>query len=208
MQFDHAAHGVFRGVVARGDRGLRVQVVAVDPRGTETGRGQRQHARAATVVDDGLACGQVRVEPGEAQRSRGMRAGAERQARIQAHDDGVGVVRWRLMARHDPQPAAETHRMEVLEPLALPDLVLDACHADMVGRQVERLCQLQDGGGAVRLGVENRLKHGMWPQAQFARRGFQDRVIDRVGQRHRQRAGLEAGVLGALRVATLEVDTQ
>ena len=125
-----------------------------------------------------------------------MRAGAEGQAGIQPDDHGSGISRWRLVTGNDPQPPAEAHGMEVLQPFALPHPIGQAFGADGVRGNAERLGQHDDGGGVRSLGVEHRLQHGLRPEPQFTGRRLEDGVIHRVGQRHGQRASGEAGVLG------------
>src|SRR5687767_3542769 len=101
-----------------------------------------------------------------------MRAGAERQARIEFDEHGrkrLAVSGWRLVrrelaARTNPQPLAETHGLEVFEPLAFPDAIsqcLEACF-------VQRLRQLGAQGLQDLLGIEVVVKQGFkthaWPQ--------------------------------------------
>ena len=46
------------------------------------------------------------------------------------------------------------------------------------------------------VGIEHRLQHGLRPEPHLAGRRLEDGVIHGIGQRHRQRAGGEAGVFG------------
>ena len=114
-----------------------------------------------------------------------MRAGAEREARIQAHRDVLRISGQWLVVRHDPQPAPEAHGVEILQPFALPGAIGDVLGADALRRQLQRAGQRDDGLGPGRFGRKQRLHHGLRPQADLARRGFEDGVVHRVGERHR-----------------------
>ncbi len=63
---------------------------------------------------------EVRIEPLQTQRGRRVRAGAERETRIEPDDTGIGC-RHRLVVRTDPDSLAKAPGMKVFEPLALPD---------------------------------------------------------------------------------------
>src|SRR5258708_13933157 len=58
-----------------------------------------------------------------------MRAGAECKPRIEAHDDGVRIVRELGGRGAHPEPSSEAHGFPVGEPHALPFLILDASYA-------------------------------------------------------------------------------
>ena len=105
--------------------------------------------------------------------------------------DGFGIAGGRLVVRHDPQPPAEAHGVEILQPLAFPDAIGDALDADALRGQVQCSGQHDDGFGRGRLGGEQRLQHRLRPQPHLAGRRLEDGVVDRVGERHGQRAGVE-----------------
>ena len=65
-----------------------------------------------------------------------MSAGAEREARIELEDDLRRLIR-PLARRRDPEPLAEAHGPEILEPFALPGAVLDVLDRDGAGRQAK-----------------------------------------------------------------------
>ena len=83
------------------------------------------------------------IQPFQAQRRGRMRAGAKCEARIELDEAwrqrGLAVVELRaLSAGADPQPLAEAHGAEVLEPFAFPGAIGDL----LEGSVGERLRQL------------------------------------------------------------------
>src|SRR6185437_15138509 len=99
-----------------GDESLGVDVEAFDMRGAEFHGRESEDAGAAPVVDDTRAGLEMIVEPFEAERGRWMRAGAEREARIELHHGRAGLGDTFVMGR-DPEPPPETHGTEMSEPL-------------------------------------------------------------------------------------------
>ena len=65
-----------------------------------------------------------------------MSAGAESEARIELEDHFRRLIRL-LARRRDPEPLAEAHRAEILEPFAFPGAVLDVLDPDGAGRQAK-----------------------------------------------------------------------
>ena len=55
---------------------------------------------------------------------------------------------------------------------------------------------------------EQRLQPRMWPEAELARRGLEDRVITHVGVRHGLRAEFEAGFFHPLGVEAVEIQRE
>src|SRR5205823_13438170 len=78
----------------------------------------------------------MRIEPRQAQRRARMTAGAERQPRIERDHDRAGLGD-ALMVWAYPQTASEAQRVEVFDPLALPDALGQLVHADEVGVQTQ-----------------------------------------------------------------------
>ena len=82
------ADAIAFGVVEAGDQRLRIVVHADGAGGAQLERGQGEDARAAAEIEHGrtlqLSFAGQRVQPPQAQRGGGMRAGAEGQARIAA----------------------------------------------------------------------------------------------------------------------------
>ena len=194
--FHAIAHAITLGVVVRGDERLRIVVDADRARGTELQRSEREDARAATEIEHGapveFAGSCQRVEPLQAQRRGRMRAGAEREARIQPHDGGIGrlrVVGQLAIPRHDPRARAEGQRHVLVHPRALPILVGDVAEsrARPVERRIERI---ERGEQHQRIGVvrEQRGQHEFAPQRRFTDTGFEDRTF--VG---RVAVGVEQG---------------
>src|SRR6266853_1555175 len=117
---------------ARRSERLGIDIEAVHLGRPELCGGQRQHTRAAAVVDDARTGAEVPIEPRQAQRRARMTAGAERQPRIECHHNRAGLGDL-LMVRAYPQTPAEAQRVKVSEPLALPDASSQLVHADEGG---------------------------------------------------------------------------
>ncbi len=109
-----------------------------------------------------------RIEPAEAQRGAGVRAGAEGEPRVERDHDRLRVAH-RLVVRAHPQPRPEAHGMEVLEPLALPDAIRDRARGDAAGGSTPS-CARRAGRRVRRLrrAAGNRAFRRVWrPQAQL-----------------------------------------
>ena len=72
-----------RRVVDRGGDGLRVDVDADDFARPELDRGDREDARATTIIEHRLAAADIVIQPTQTQSRGGMTAGAEGQAGIE-----------------------------------------------------------------------------------------------------------------------------
>src|SRR5262249_4713271 len=113
-------------VVPGREERLRVDVDAERVVCAQLHRRDGENSGAAAVVDH-FAIAEARAfEPVQAHRRRRMGAGAEGETRIEPHDDGLRLSLRRMLAvRTDPKPLAKPHRLEVLEPLALPGAISD-----------------------------------------------------------------------------------
>lgn len=122
-----------------------------------------------------------------------MGAGAEGQARVEQQVDRVRLGGG-VPARHDPQAAAETHRLEVVHPAALPILVGD--FLDVVLGQVAAGKQGEVGeqGGLVGVRFEQRQQVGARPQRGGAEVRLEDRLVFGVHEGHGDGADFEQGV--------------
>ena len=213
-------HGVAAGVLARGQQRLRVDVHGCRAARPQPQRRDREDARATAIVDHvrvrqpGVC---ARVQPFEAECRGGVRAGSERQSRVelQQHEVAGSAVRGHvraLAARTYPQPPAEAHRMEVLQPLALPGTVGDGLELRPLADQrgVERRYREQRRADCVLVGLCR--KHGTHddgrPQWHRPGRRFEHRVVGCIEQRDRQRAQLEQRVLVRLGVARPDVERE
>ena len=96
--------GIGRGIIASGLERERVDVDAHRARGPELHRGDGEDARAAAVVEDGLAAAHLALEPGEHEPRRRVAAGAEGRARVE-HDVHRARVGRLVPGGHDPQRA-------------------------------------------------------------------------------------------------------
>ena len=94
----------------------------------------RQHSRAAAVVDDARAGGS-RAASSQSRHSavRGMRAGTKREPRIERDDDRAPGPSPAHGAALTHSRRAEAHGVEILEPLAFPDAILDRAGRDLLG---------------------------------------------------------------------------
>ena len=164
-------------------------------------RRQREDAAAAAEVEHGRAFERAvacqAVQPPQAQRGRGMRAGPERQAGIQPHHRGAGCIgAWGQLAvpGHDPGAGAELQRLVRVHPRPFPVLVVDLAEADAGPRQ-GRVETLQCRQQQQRIGIagEQRRQRDAVPQGGLPHARFEDGVlVVAVGvgieQRHRERA--------------------
>ena len=91
----------------------------------QLGRRDGQHAGTAAKINDALTVNNMTVQPFQAQRRGGMGARSERQSRVHPHDDRARFGHF-LVMRADPQSLPKAHRMEIAQPLALPNTILDA----------------------------------------------------------------------------------
>src|SRR2546430_3965436 len=105
----------------------------------------------------------MRIGPRQAQRRARMTAGAERQPGIERDHDRAGLGD-ALMVWAYPQTASEAQRVEVFEPLALPDALGQLVHADEVGVQTQRRSERAPDAGRVVGLHEQALQEGPRPQ--------------------------------------------
>jgi hypothetical protein len=183
-------NAISRGVLARGEQGLRIDVDGQRARGAELQRGDREHAGPAAVVDHEPVLQLCGVEPFEAQRCRGMRAGPERKAGIELDETRLGDGRIELRtltAGTDPQSLPEAHRTEVLQPLALPRAIFEVLERRIGERRVQRV--------AVGRRVEQRLDPHTRPQRRLARSRLQHGIVAGILQRDRGRARSQQSIL-------------
>ena len=97
-----------------------------------------------------------------------MGAGAEGETRVHLHDDGVGI-RHLLVVRTDPKALAKAHGVKILQPLALPDAVLDHLGADESRWDAESVAQKRNQG-RVALAVHKQRLHARGrPQPKLTR---------------------------------------
>ncbi|MNC13612.1 hypothetical protein D3C75_613640 [compost metagenome] len=122
-----------------------------------------------------------------------MGAGAEGQARVEQQVDRVRLRRL-VPARHDPQAAAEAHRLEVVHPAAFPVLVLD--HLGLVLGQLGAGQQAQVGEHLFRVGIglEQRQQVSVRPQRGGVEVWLEDRLILGVHERDRDGTHFEQGI--------------
>ncbi|MNT18875.1 hypothetical protein D3C72_1541020 [compost metagenome] len=133
-----------------------------------------------------------------------MGARAEGQARVEAHDGGIGGLRGLrqlMVPRHDPGAAAEVHRLELVQPRALPVFVFHGAEAAVapVQLRVEGFQRGQQQQG-VAVGREQRAEHQGVPQRGLAHAGLQDGLLVAgigfgIQQGHRQRADVLQRIL-------------
>ncbi len=71
-----------------------------------------QNARAAAVIEQGIARPHLALKPFEAEPRGGVRAGAEGHARVENEDDRLGVGR-RMPGGNDPQASGNPDRLEL-----------------------------------------------------------------------------------------------
>ena len=127
-----------------------------------------------------------------------MRAGAEGQAGVQAHHRGIIGARGLgqlVVPGHDPGAAAEAHRLELVQPGALPILVLDGFQRGP--RPVQRRVRGREGGLqriGIGIAIEQRAQHHLPPGRGFAHARLEDRLFVgrlriRILQGDRERAG-------------------
>ncbi len=134
-----------------------------------------------------------------------MRAGAECKPRIEAHDDGVRIVRELGGRGAHPEPSSEAHGFPVGEPHALPFLILDASYARGLrdvraqdgGESTEIACRVRGcglrGSGAGPAGVgflEQGPDQRVAPQSDFAWLGLEHGLIAAIDEGDRARANL------------------
>ena len=159
--------------------------------------GDREHAGSTTVIKE-PAAGQLQcVERFEAQGRGRVRAGAEGEARVEAHDDRAGVGGCchtgcshtgcshtgcshaeRLGARRtNPQPPAETHRSPIREPHTLPGAIGHAANPRRRDVFAKSGREPAEGGGRVD-GIRIQPAHQrIGPQAHLAGPRFQHRFV-------------------------------
>ncbi len=99
-------------VVGAGAQRLRIDVDAAHARRAELRRGDREDAGAAAVVEQRLAAAHVRAQPFEAQARGRMRAGAEREAGIEAQHERPRIGH-HGPRRHDPEIRRDLDRAEL-----------------------------------------------------------------------------------------------
>ena len=137
-----------------------------------------------------------------------MRAGAEGQARVEAHDDAPPdrVGGWLVVGTtHSRRP--KRIGVEILQPLALPDAIGERSDANAAAGTSSARGQDHDRPPAWRLSAANSACSTVCGHSRTSP-GAGSRMASShcVGQRHRQRAGVEAGLLGALGVEPFQVD--
>ena len=145
-----------------------------------------------------------------------MRSSAERETGIEFEDHcrtgrctcGIGS----LATRADPEPLAEPHGPEVLEPLTLPGAVGHGFEFSLFGDQqrIEPGCGTECSAHLVHVGVrcEDGAHDDRRPEWHRTGRRLQHGIVGRVEQRDRQRAELEQGVLVGLGIARADVDAE
>ena len=148
------------------------------------------------IVDHGLAGDFGGIEPFQTQRRGRMRAGAEGEAGIEAHDHRIGGVGRRLDRSTDKSTGAGRNASAGTDPsrrASSPDRRrrgTRCCSGASSGTRSVSACTSPARSASL---VEQRLQHDVVPQRRFADAGFEDRVlVRRVGvgilQRDRQRA--------------------
>src|ERR1700730_7496813 len=135
-----------------------------------------------------------------------MRAGAECEAWIEPHDDGV-LFPWNLLGGRGahPKPASEAHRFPIGEPDALPFLVFDGPYA--CG---PRDVRAQDGGKSIESQhrVASFLEQGadqrVAPQSDFAGLRLEHGLVATIDEGDRTRPNLEKRGFDRLRAQIRE----
>ena len=188
----------------RGGQRLRIDVERIGRARAEFRGGDREHAGAAAVVDRELAVLGVlhRATRGTSPSSACVpvpkaRPGSSRTTTA----PGVCTCAW---CGDDPQALAETHRVEVAQPFALPDAVRERLEREPLAGNAQHVRKARDEFLRRRVERKQRLQPRVRPQPEFARRRLEDRVVALIGVRHRERAELEAGVLDALGVEPVQ----
>ena len=134
-------------------------------------------------------------------RGRRVSAGTKGQSWIKHHIDCI-LIRNIAPARANPQAFAETHRVEVIHPLAFPvfifqlfDFMREAC--------AEQRMLLKDSNRFVHVAfcVEQTDNVGIAPQTGFTRQRFEHRRVVGVLEGNRDRAGLHQRVAQFFRVS-------
>jgi len=187
-------------VAACGHR-LLVDVDAEHRRRTQTLRGERQDARAATVVEHRGALSQVRIDPLQTEAGGGVAAGAERQTWIQ---DEAGAIGRRLApGGHDPQARTDVDRFELGLCESHPVLLSQAL--DLRIGQIDAQSCAGPGQRAmcIDVGREQRLDEALRPDSGHRiRLPVLRLLVRRTGQRvtgiDRKCAELQQGILEAL----------
>jgi hypothetical protein len=147
------------------------------------------------------------IEPRQAQRGRGMSAGAERQPRIERHHDRVGRGH-ALVMRADPQPPPEAHGVKVPQPLALPGPIGHLPRGDAGGIEPQGRAQRAAQRRRIRRPDEQAAQARRRPQTELAGGRLEHRVIGCIDEGDRTRTARPAGLLGRLRIARSELEFQ
>ena len=158
---------------------------------------ESSHSRHSAVV----ACVPVpKASPGSSSSKTSVHVGP----------DGRGIRP--LSAWAHPEPPSETHRLEVLEPLALPGAIGDGLELRLLGDQqwIESRRRTERGTDLVDVGVrrEDGTHDDGRPERHRAGGWLEDGVVGRVEQRDGQRAEFEQRVLVRLGVARADVEAE
>src|SRR5262245_4551336 len=108
----------------------------------------------------------------------------------------------------DPEPLAEAHGAEILEPLALPRAVLHPRESDALSRNSQRGGEPTRRGGTVRVRREQSLHTRCRPEAEFTGRGLENGIVAHVCERDRRGTALEARRLGGIRIQLTQLEAQ
>lgn len=143
----------------------------------------------------------MRIEPLEAERRRRMSARAEGEPGIHPHDRGLRL-RDLLVMRADPQPPAESHRVEVAQPFALPGPVGHLARVQESRIEGERAAQGANDRVAIDVGRKEGLDACGRPEPKLSGRGLEDGrgvPIVRIDEGDGDRSAGETGRLRVLR---------
>ena len=150
----------------------------------------------------------VLVEPGQAHRRGGVRAGAEGEARIEPHDHGA--LRY-ARARDGARPTAagrstwDESRAAIRVPTRGRPASRRVSRCGSTRSTCERPATSSCGEVVER---KQRLQARVRPQPEFTGRRLEDRIVALVGVRHGERAELEAGLLDALGIEPVEIQRE
>jgi hypothetical protein len=126
--------------------------------------------------------------------------------RVERHANRIRVTGG-LPIRTDPEAAAEAHRVEVTEPLALPRPVFEHFKT----KQCRRRQQLDEPGfdcPAVGILPKQGAEPDRWPQGRFARGGLEYGIVGRVLESDRCRAERRQRLLDRCRVGRADIECE
>ena len=135
-----------------------------------------------------------------------MSARAKGEPRVERHANRVRVS-GSLAIRADPEAAPEAHRVEVTQPFALPEPVLEQLEVERRRRRQE-LDETGFDGSAVGIRLEQGADPDRRPQGRFARGGLENGIVGRVLEGYRGRAEQRQRLLDRCRVGRTDIECE